>query len=95
MPDQNFFTFVSLNGIAFLDFWDSFDPNNNFLTHLFKSVKEDIEVVEPSKADTIIFSCFGNSNSYYRDKKKIYFTDCFFFGQTLIFLAQKRGRGVY
>lgn len=63
-----------INKIAFVDFWDGFEPNNNFLIHLFKSVREDIEVVEPSKADTIIFSCFGNSNSYYQDKKKIYFT---------------------
>jgi hypothetical protein len=62
------------NKVAFIDFWDNFDPNNNFLIHLFKSVREDIEVVEPLKADTIIFSCFGNSNSYYRDKKKIFFT---------------------
>ena len=63
-----------MNNIAFLDFWDSFDPNNNFLIHLFREVNPNIQVVPPQLADTIIFSCFGHSNRQYNGKTKIFFT---------------------
>jgi hypothetical protein len=63
-----------MNNVAFLDFWDNFNPNNNFLIHLFREINPNIQVVEPQLADTIIFSCFGNSNRMYGNKKKIFFT---------------------
>lgn len=63
-----------MNNIAFLDFWDSFEPNNNFLLHLFREINPNIQVVAPQLADTIIFSCFGHQNMMHQGKKKIFFT---------------------
>jgi hypothetical protein len=60
--------------IAFLDFWGSFDPNNNFFVYLFRQIKENINITDASEADIIIFSCFGNSNRKYSHCKKIFFT---------------------
>ncbi len=63
-----------INNIAFLDFWDKFNPNNNFLIHLFREVNPNINVVSPNEADTIIFSCFGQENRQFPNKNKIFFT---------------------
>lgn len=60
--------------ISFLDFWNDFSQDNNFITHLIKSMKFDVKVVEPSKADIIIFSCFGSENKKYNHCKKIFYT---------------------
>jgi hypothetical protein len=60
--------------LSFLDFWNDFSQENNFLTHLLKMVKNNVNIVEPSKADTIIFSCFGNENKKYNHCKKVFFT---------------------
>jgi hypothetical protein len=60
--------------ISFLDFWNDFSQENNFITHLIRSIKFDIKVVEPSKADIIIFSCFGSENKKYNHCKKIFYT---------------------
>ena len=59
--------------LSFLDFWPNFLPHNNFIYHLIKSVKEDVEVVTPDKADLIIYSCFGSQHKRY-SCKKIFFT---------------------
>lgn len=59
--------------ISFLDFWPKFLPHNNFIYHLIKSVKENVELVTPDKADLIIYSCFGNQHKRY-NVKKIFFT---------------------
>lgn len=60
--------------ISFLDFWSSFDPNNNFFTHLFKEIQENINITNATDADIIIFSCFGEENKKYNHCKKIFFT---------------------
>lgn len=62
--------------LAFTDFWQypkPFNPNNNFLIHLIRSVKIDVEIVSPDKADIIIYSIFGNEHKKY-NCKKIFFT---------------------
>jgi hypothetical protein len=62
--------------IAFTDFWQypkPFNPNNNFLIHLIRSVKDDVELVSADKADVIIYSIFGNDHKKY-NCKKIFFT---------------------
>jgi hypothetical protein len=60
--------------LSFLDFWNDFSQENNFLTHLLKMVKNNVNIVEPSKADIIIFSCFGSENKKYNHCKKVFFT---------------------
>jgi hypothetical protein len=62
--------------ISFCDFWQypkSFNRENNFLFHLIKNFKENVQFVEPKNADVLIFSCFGNEHTNY-DCKKIFFT---------------------
>jgi hypothetical protein len=58
--------------LSFLDFWDGFIDDNNFIIHLIRSVSE-VELVQPSVADVIIYSCFGQENRKY-NCKKIFFT---------------------
>ncbi len=60
--------------ISFIDFWDGFQSDNNFLFYLFREVYFDLVLVEPSKADLIIFSVFGNENLKYNHCKKIFYT---------------------
>lgn len=60
--------------ISFIDFWDGFDPRNNFLYFLLRDVYQNIEVVDPKNAEVIIFSVFGNTNQIYNHCKKIFFT---------------------
>jgi len=60
--------------IAFIDFWPGFDPNNNFLLHALREVKEDVHVISPHKADILFFSVFGDSNKHYSFYKKIAYT---------------------
>lgn len=59
--------------IAFLDFWSDFDPHNNFFKDLLSSIT-DVEVTAPHACDVLFFSCFGQQNLAYRNKKRIYFT---------------------
>lgn len=59
--------------VAFVDFWDGFDPKKNFFVGLFSSVA-DIEVTSPSECDVLVFSCFGHQNKLYRDPKRIFYT---------------------
>lgn len=60
--------------ISFLDFWNGFIPDNNFLFYLFREVYQDLIIVEPSKAELIIFSVFGNESQKYNHCKKIFYT---------------------
>ena len=60
--------------ISFLDFWDGFEPTNNFLYFLLRDIYNDIEIVSPNNANVIIFSLFGSSNTMYNHCKKIFFT---------------------
>lgn len=59
--------------IAFTDFWDGFDPKRNFFTGLFSSITQ-IEVVDPSDCDVLVFSCFGINNRSFMNKKRIFYT---------------------
>lgn len=49
--------------IKYIDFWDNFDPNDNFFTRLLKK-SFDIQIVEENP-DFIICSCFGNEFKKY------------------------------
>jgi len=60
--------------IAFIDFWQGFDPHNNFLLHAVREVRDNVRSVIPTKADVIFFSVFGDKNKYYADHKKIAYT---------------------
>jgi hypothetical protein len=59
--------------IAFLDFWYDFQPENNFFIHLVRSIKENVNITSPERADIIFHSCFGDSHKKY-NSKKIFFT---------------------
>lgn len=53
--------------ISFTDFWlypKPFNSNNNFLLHLIRSVKDDVELVSADKDDVIIYSIFGKIKLY-------------------------------
>ena len=60
--------------ICFLDFWCGFNPENNFLIHLFKRVFENVTLSSPSECDYLIYSIFGQNNKDYNNCKKIFFT---------------------
>jgi hypothetical protein len=60
--------------ISFLDFWNGFQPTNNFLFYLFREVHQNLTIVEPSKAELIVFSVFGNENQKYSHCRKLFFT---------------------
>lgn len=59
--------------IAFIDFWPSFNPSNNFIIHLFKGLFENVELTNPSNCDCLIYSWFGNNNKNYNNCKRIFF----------------------
>jgi hypothetical protein len=54
--------------ISFLDFWDSFNPEQNFFLDAIKFVREGSRVTAPENADLIICSVFGNSHESYRER---------------------------
>jgi len=60
--------------ICFLDFWSGFDPQNNFLIHLFRSTFENVSLSSPYECDYIIYSIFGSEHKNYNNCKKIFFT---------------------
>ena len=63
--------------LAFADFWDQFNPQNNFFKDLFSKVFSNVCVVSPNQSpDILIYSCFGHTHHYTdRSKtKKIYYT---------------------
>ena len=60
--------------ISFLNFWGDFSPEINFFTLLLKKYRDGVEVVAPDKADTIIYTCFGQEHLRYNHCKKIFYT---------------------
>lgn len=56
--------------VAFCDFWDVFDPNNNFITD---ALKKNFEVEISSEPDFVFCSTFGRSHLKY-SCAKIYYT---------------------
>lgn len=60
--------------LSFLNFWGDFDPDNNFFTHFFKKYWQNVSVVHPSQADTIIYTVFGREHLLYNHCKKIFYT---------------------
>jgi hypothetical protein len=62
--------------ISFSDFWDGFDPNNNFFRDLILSIDNSYNFI-PFSNDTniLIYSCFGNLHSNANTRvKKIFYT---------------------
>ena len=58
--------------IAFTDFWNSFDPYNNYFINILKK-DYDVEVVnEISKVQYLFFSCFGYEHLKYNCIKIFY-----------------------
>lgn len=57
--------------VKFVDFWDYFDPLNNFITNVL-SQKYHIEISDTP--DYLIFSVFGYENIKYHDCTKIFFS---------------------
>lgn len=63
--------------ISFADFWDGFDPNNNFFYDLIKSIDSSCNFIPFSNStDILIYSCFGQSHKKTDMKKvkKIFYT---------------------
>lgn len=63
--------------ISFADFWDGFDPNNNFFYDLIKSINPSYNFVPFSTStDILIYSCFGQSHKFadMNRVKKIFYT---------------------
>ena len=56
--------------VNFTDFWDSFDPNNNFI---MDALKKNFEVEISDKPDFVFCSIFGRKHLKY-DCAKIYYT---------------------
>ncbi len=60
--------------VAFCDFWDDFDPNDNFLIASLRRICE-VELVSPQNhPDILFYSIMGYSNLYYTDCVRIYYT---------------------
>lgn len=60
--------------VAFCDFWDDFDPNDNFLIASLRRICE-VELVAPQDhPDILFYSIMGYSNLYYTDCVRIYYT---------------------
>jgi hypothetical protein len=60
--------------ISFLDFWGDFIPDNNFIIHSIRQLRENVEVVDnPDLSDLIICSLFGHEHKKYTDSKQIIF----------------------
>ena len=62
--------------INFLDFWDGFDPNNNFFLYLFRDIFGSADLTPIEDCDVVIYSCFGNSHLSVNKNKaiKIFYT---------------------
>lgn len=59
--------------IAFTDFWDSFDPENNYFINVLKKNYEVELESDKSKVQYLFFSCFGYEHLEY-DCIKIFYT---------------------
>jgi len=57
-----------------MDFWDQFQPDNNFFLTLIRSIRIDVSISGPEDADIIIYSCYGSSNKNYLNKFRIFYT---------------------
>ena len=51
--------------LSFLDFWNDFIDDKNFLFYSIRELVNDLEIVSPDKADLIIYSCFGDDHKKY------------------------------
>jgi hypothetical protein len=60
--------------LSFCDFWYGFDYNNNFITHLFKSIFENLIITSPQDCDYLIYSIFGSEHLNHNHCKKIFYT---------------------
>jgi hypothetical protein len=62
--------------ISFSDFWDGFDPNNNFFRDLILSIDNSYSFIPFSNdTDILIYSCFGKLHSNTNTRvKKIFYT---------------------
>lgn len=62
--------------IGFLDMGSWFNKDNNFFVHTLKQIFQNVEVIDPKKAEILIFSVFGQENKKlrYKFKKKIFFS---------------------
>lgn len=63
--------------ISFTDFWDGFNPNNNFFCDLIRLINSECNFIPlSSSTNVLIYSCFGQSHkSVNMDKiKKIFYT---------------------
>jgi len=60
--------------LSFLDFWNDFIDDKNFLFYSIRELVNDLEIVSPDKADLIIYSCFGDDHKKYNHCKKVFYT---------------------
>ena len=62
--------------IGFLDMGSWFNVKNNFFINALKHNFENVKVVQPKEADTLIFSVFGQENRKlrYKFKKRVFYS---------------------
>lgn len=60
--------------LAFVDFWTGFINTNNIFLDLIKTFEPNVQVSRPSDCDILFFSCFGQENLSYPDKKRVFYT---------------------
>ncbi len=67
MPDS-----LPLLSVAFVDFWSSFDVENNFIIRILRR-HYDVRI-DCRKPDVVFYSCFGFRHLRYADTLRIYYT---------------------
>lgn len=60
--------------IAFVDFWEGFDPQDNFLSNAFRKLCSLSIVSANQQPDILIYSIFGYENLKYHDCVRLYYT---------------------
>lgn len=59
--------------IAFCDFWDRHQDDNNYFLHACRAMFDNVTVVKPEECDVLFFSCFGRQNLQYTHCKKVFY----------------------
>ena len=78
--------------LAFVDFWGGFNSTRNFFYFALGKFGN-VEIVSPESADIIIFSCYSNHKTYYRNQ--IYTNDTQYPGKVKIFYTAENIRPDY
>jgi len=56
--------------LAFCDFWEGFQYDNNLFFHLFQELFGNVRLSNPDECDVLIYSCFGKRHTFIPSKSK-------------------------